>query len=141
VPLIIELKSHWDGDVQLAERALRVLEQYAGPYALMSFDPDLVAAVAQLSPRTVRGITADRTTDPYYSMLPVSRRLELRHMSHIARTQPHFVSYYFRDLPFEPVQNLRATGMPVITWTIRSPTDEAKALRYSDQVTFEGYRA
>ena len=141
VPLVIELKSHWDRKVDLAVRALKVLESYAGPYALMSFDPDLVAAVAELSPRTIRGITADRTVDPYYESLTVSRRLEMRSFSHLPRTQPHFVSYYFRDLPFAPVQAMRAAGHPIITWTIRTPEQERIARRYSDQVTFEAYDA
>ncbi len=73
VPLVIELKSHWDGDDALGRRALKVLESYTGPYAIMSFDPDLVAAVADYSPYTVRGITADRAVDSYYNVLSVER--------------------------------------------------------------------
>jgi glycerophosphoryl diester phosphodiesterase len=141
VPLVIELKSHWNSDVRLATHALKVLEPYAGPHAIMSFDPDLVAAVAELSPRTVRGITADRAVVDYYNALPLARRVEMRNMSHLHRTKPHFVSYYFRELPFAPVQMIRAAGYPVITWTIRSKDEEREALRYSDQVTFEGYAA
>lgn len=141
VALIIELKSHFDGDVRLALRALEVLAGYDGPCCLMSFDPDLIAVVAELSPHTVRGITADRTTDLYYRALPFSRRLNLRHMDHLDRTRPHFISYYFRDLPFAPVQAIRAAGHPIITWTIRSVEEERIARRYSDQITFEGYAA
>jgi glycerophosphoryl diester phosphodiesterase len=140
-PLIIELKSHWNGEVELAARALKVLEPYPGPYALMSFDPDMIAAVAELSPHTVRGITADRVVHPYYNFLPIERRIGLRHFTHLARTRPHFLSYNFRDLPFAPVQQFRAAGFPVITWTIRSREEESQALRYCDQVTFEGYIA
>ena len=139
--LVIELKSHFDGDVRLALRALEVLAGYNGPYCLMSFDPVLVQAVAVLSPGTVRGITADRTTDPYYRALPFSQRLNLRHMDHLDKTRPHFISYYFRDLPFVPVQAIRAAGHPIITWTIRNPQEEQVARRYSDQITFEGYAA
>jgi glycerophosphoryl diester phosphodiesterase len=141
VTLVIELKSHFDGDVRLAVRALEVLAGYDGPYCLMSFDPVLVQAVAEMSPGTVRGITADRTTDSYYRALPFSQRLSLRHMDHLDKTRPHFVSYYFRDLPFVPVQAIRAAGHPVITWTIRNPEEERVARRYSDQITFEGYAA
>jgi glycerophosphoryl diester phosphodiesterase len=141
VPLAIELKSHWNSDVNLAARALKVLEPYAGPYALMSFDPDMIAAVAELSPRTVRGIIADRAVHTYYKTLPVERRIGLRHFSHLTHTRPHFLSYNFHDLPFAPVQQFRAAGFPVITWTIRSREEESQALRYCDQVTFEGYIA
>jgi glycerophosphoryl diester phosphodiesterase len=141
VPLVIELKSHWDHDESLALRVLKVLEDYEGPYCLMSFDPDAIAAVATYSPSTVRGIVADRTVDSYYSALPLQRRLELRHFSHLSRTRPHFVSFYFRELPFAPVQRIRAAGHPIITWTIRS-AEEAKIARcYSDQITFEGFAA
>jgi glycerophosphoryl diester phosphodiesterase len=139
VPLIIELKSHWNRDVALAQRALKVLQNYAGAYALMSFDPDLLQAVAELSPRTVRGITADRAVDTYYNALPLARRLEMRFLSHLPRTRPNFASFYFRELPYPPIQNFRAAGLPVITWTIRSAAEAAAASRYGDQITFEGF--
>ena len=35
---------------------------------------------------------------------------------------------------------LRAAGMPVISWTIRSKAQADTARRYSDQITFEGFR-
>ena len=141
VTLVIELKSHFNGNTQLASHALDALSNYNGPYCMMSFDPDMIAAVATQSPNTVRGITADRTTDTYYRMLPFARRMNIRHFDHLEKTRPHFISYYFRDLPFAPVQAIRAAGHPIITWTIRTKEEERQALRYSDQVTFEGYEA
>jgi glycerophosphoryl diester phosphodiesterase len=141
VPLIVELKSHWNGDASLAQIALAALQSYDGPCAVMSFDPDLIEAAAALSPHTVRGITADRTTDSCYNVLPVAKRVAMRSFAHLARTRPHFVSFAFRELPFAPVQAIRAAGHPIITWTIRSFAQQAQALRYSDQVTFEGYAA
>jgi glycerophosphoryl diester phosphodiesterase len=141
VPLVIELKSHWDHSDALALRALEVLETYRGPYCLMSFDPDLVSAVAAYAPSTVRGITADRTVHPEYNQLPVQRRLDMQLFRHLETSRPHFVSFYFRDLPYAPVQAIRAAGHPIISWTIRSREQEVIARRYSDQVTFEGYAA
>lgn len=139
VPLLIELKSHWDRNDALAARAIHILRNYSGPHGLMSFDPDMVEAVRARSPSTVRGIVADRAVDEYYDLLPLERRLELRGFSHAGRTEPHFISFYFRDLPFAPVTELHRTGHPVISWTIRSPEDAALARRNSDQVTFEGF--
>ncbi len=137
--LVIELKSLWDDDDTLAKRALQVLEGYEGPYCLMSFDPYLVACLREFSPHTVRGIVADRTTDPSYNALPLAKRHAMRTFGHLAQTQPHFVSYNWRDLPFEPVTEIRMLGHPVITWTVRSKEEASQALRYCDQVTFEGY--
>lgn len=141
VPLIIELKTHWDGDETLAARALAVLKDYAGPYCLMSFDPDIVAAVRRISPNTIRGIVAERAFDSYYDSLPLPVQMELRTFSHLSRTRPDFVSLYFGDLPWAPVTALRRSGMPVISWTIRSPEEAWTARRHSDQITFEGFLA
>lgn len=141
VPLVIELKSHWNSDDRLVRRALAVLERYTGAYCLMSFDPDMIDAVRSLSPGTVRGIVADRAVDGYYSFLPMKRRLELRTMEHLLRTRPHFMSFYFGELPWAPVTAFRDAGNPVISWTIRSPEQAAIARRYSDQITFERFLA
>ena len=141
VPLIIEIKSHWDGDERLAARALDVLRGYQGPYCVMSFDPDVIAAVRRMSPDTIRGIVAERAFDSYYDSLPLRMQMELRTLSHMSRTRPDFVSLYFGDLPWAPVTALRAAGMPVISWTIRSKTEAWTARRHSDQITFEGFTA
>lgn len=141
VPLIIELKSHWDGDERLAARALQILSGYEGPHAVMSFDPDVIAAVRRISPETIRGIVAERAFDSYYDFLPLKVQMELRTFSHVSRTRPDFASLYFGDLPWAPVTALRAAGLPVITWTIRSEAEAWTARRHSDQITFEGFRA
>jgi len=141
VPLIVEIKSRWDGDETLTRRAVEVLARYHGPYGLMSFDPDIVENVRLRSPDTVRGIVTDRTVDPFYDSLAFARRLELRYFLHMTRTMPHFISYRWADLPFPPVTAFRKAGRPVISWTIRSREAAAQALRYSDQITFEGFLA
>jgi glycerophosphoryl diester phosphodiesterase len=141
VPLVIELKSHWDGDTRLADRAVAVLKDYRGAYCLMSFDPEMVEAVRRLSPDTLRGIVAERAFDSYYDALPFARQRELRSFAHVARTRPDFVSFYMNELPWAPVTALRAEGMPVISWTIRSPAEAVQARRHSDQITFEGFIA
>lgn len=141
VPLIIELKSHWDGDERLAARALDVLKGYQGPHCLMSFDPDVIAAVRRMSPQTIRGIVAERAFDPYYDFLPLKAQMELRTFSHVSRTSPDFASLNFEDLPWAPVTALRAAGMPVISWTIRSQAEAWTARRNSDQITFEAFQA
>ena len=141
MPLVIELKSHWDGDERLALRTVEELKGYGGPYCLMSFDPDVIAAVRRIAPHIIRGIVAERATDSYYASLPLPKQVELRTLSHVARTRPDFVSFYFEELPWAPITALRAAGMPVITWTIRSPQQAVMAMRCSDQITFEGFTA
>ena len=141
VPLVIELKPQWDGDTTLAERTVEILQHYTGHHALMSFDPDVIEAVRRLSPDTVRGMICDDALHTSYDALPADARAELRTLSYLGRTAPDFMSADFHFLPWAPLAALRARGMPVITWTIRSPDEARQALRDCDQITFEGFAA
>jgi glycerophosphoryl diester phosphodiesterase len=138
-PLLVEMKSHWDGDTRLARRAVEVAAGYGGPLCLMSFDPDLVAAVRDLAPGLPRGIVADRVADRSWSHLPLARRLALRHLSHLPRTRPHFLSFDVDGLPSPASRLFREAGLPIVCWTVRDEETRQRALRWSDQVTFEGF--
>lgn len=140
-PLVIEVKPPWNGDMALTLRTLDVLAAYDGPHCLMSFDPDVVETVRNRSPGTVRGFISDRGFDPYYNRLPVWRRNELRSLDCLPRMQPHFLSVDVGELPWAPVEALRAAGMPVICWTVRSVEQAVIARRHADQITFEGFLA
>jgi glycerophosphoryl diester phosphodiesterase len=50
VPLVIEVKSHFDGDRKLVTRMARCWPLF-GPAVGMSFDPDQVLALRELIPR------------------------------------------------------------------------------------------
>jgi len=139
VTLVIEIKSLWDDDFSLTDRAVKVLTGYKGPYALMSFDPTLVTHLAETAPHIIRGITADRATDTYYDALPLTKRSEMQAFSHLSKSRPHFASFNFAELPFGPITAFRAAGHPVITWTIRNEAEALQARLYSDQITFEKF--
>ena len=66
VPLVIEVKSHFDGDRKLVTRMAEVLASYSGPAAVMSFDPDQVLALREKIPQRPRGIIAQRNYDDDY---------------------------------------------------------------------------
>jgi len=141
VPLVIELKSHWNGDETLTRRAVATVASYDGPFCFMSFDPGIVTTLRRLNPDIIRGIVADSFTHEEYNVLPEVERARLRELAHLGQTHPDFISYYWRDLPFPPVTRFREAGHKVICWTIRSATDGVAALRVSDQITFEGFQA
>ena len=52
-----------------------------------------------------------------------------------------FISHDKGDLDNPRVDALRAQGVPVLTWTIRSAAEEEAARRVATNITFEGYRA
>ncbi len=140
VALVIELKSHWNGDTRLAARVAALLAGYDGPVAVMSFDPVPIAWLADNAPGLLRGIVADGATDPEYAQLSLPSRLNLREFRHVSATRPDFLSLWREWLPSPVSREARAAGLPLITWTIRNNQQASDALRWCDQITFEGYR-
>ena len=142
VPLVIELKSRFDGNLTLATRAADVLKSYAGPAALMSFDPEPVAALREIAPRLPRGIVAERHyVDPEWRTLTDSQKRSLAFLTHAPRTRPHFVAYHVTDLPSPgPWIARNILRLPLLAWTVRSEEDRTRARRWADQMIFEGFR-
>ena len=141
VPLVLEIKSRFNGDRRLATRMAEVLASYTGPVAAMSFDPDQVCAIRDLMPDLPRGIVAERHySDGEWKQLPPEKIREMIGLRHAFRTQPHFVSYRVDDLPAPaPWIARNIFGCALITWTVRTPEQRARTLRYADQMTFEGF--
>ena len=141
-PLVIELKSRFDGDRRLTARTAQVLQSYAGPVAAMSFDPDVVQALREIAPGLPRGIVAER----YYKHsewhdLSASQKRSLAFLLHAYRTRPHFVAYRVKDLPSPgPLIARYVFGLPLLTWTVRTTEDRSLAKRWADQMIFEGFR-
>lgn len=142
VPLLLELKSHFDGDRLLARRVAQTLAGYRGPVAAMSFDPDQVLAIRDHLPDTPRGITAERRyDDPEWARLPPELLHAMTGLRHAFRTRPQFVAYRVDDLPAPPPWIARNLfGCPLLAWTVRTPDQRARAARFADQMIFEGFR-
>ena len=142
VPLLIEIKSKFDGEVRLVKRAAEVVQAYAGPAALMSFDPGPIEVLREIAPEVPRGIVAERhyTDDEWDELTPEQKR-SLPFLMHGVRTQPHFVAYHVKDLPSPaPWIARNLLGRPLLTWTVRTAEDQARAKRWADQMIFEGFR-
>ena len=141
VPLVIEVKSHFDGDRKLVKRMAEVLASYSGPVVGMSFDPDQLLALRQIMPSLARGIVAESRYEEaeWPEATPAQRRgmTDLRHAFH---TRPNFVAYRVNDLPAPaPWIARNLFGVPLLGWTVRTPEQRARAARYADQMIFEGF--
>jgi glycerophosphoryl diester phosphodiesterase len=141
VPLVIELKSRFDGDLRLAARGAAVLEGYRGPTAVMSFDPAPIIALRRLAPRLVRGIVAERRYGPEWQGLAATQRLTLPLLLHGWKSRPAFVAYRVDDLATLPPRTARRLGLPLLAWTVRTAQQRSLAARCADQAIFEGFRA
>ena len=107
----------------------------------MSFDPEQVVAIRDMMPSLPRGIVAERRyTEGEWKQLPSEKTRDMTGLRHAFRTQPHFVSYRVDDLPSPaPWIARNIFGCALITWTVRTPEQRARTLRYADQMTFEGF--
>jgi glycerophosphoryl diester phosphodiesterase len=144
VPLLIELKDRTqrlagtDGRLETAVAA--ALAGYGGPVAVMSFNPDMVAAMAAAAPQVPRGLTTAAFGDDW-APLDTATRDRLRAIPDYDRTGAAFISHEAADLGRPRVAALKAAGAAVLCWTVRSAAAEAAARRIADNVTFEGYAA
>jgi len=142
VPIIIEVKSHFDGDRKLVTRMAKVLHTYAGPVAGMSFDPDQVVALREIMPGLLRGIVAERTySETDWPEASPTQRRGMLHLRHALRTRPRFVAYWVNELPSPaPWIARHVFGLPLLTWTVRTSEQRERAARHADQMIFEGFQ-
>ena len=141
VTLVLEIKSRFDREVRLVARVVEVLASYRGPVAAMSFDPYVVAGLRRAAPRLRRGIVAERRFDhAEWGAISSWQRRGMAHLLHAPVTRPDFVAYRVDDLPAPATQLARAVGLPVLTWTVRTPAQRVRAAEWADQMIFEGLR-
>jgi len=146
VPLAVELKSRFDGDLSLARRVAGLVASYEGPLALESFDPDPIAFLrAEGAALGVGHVPLGLVAQARYEAdewpdLPEARRAELTHLLHYSRTRPDFLSFNVEDLPHAVAVLFReGLKLPVTVWTVRSPAQAEVAAKWADQIVFEGF--
>jgi glycerophosphoryl diester phosphodiesterase len=142
VPLLLELKSRFDGDARLPARVADVLLSYAGPVAAMSFDPQQLVAMRDIAPGLPRGILAARwRPHPYWEPLSSWNRRAMPYLLPSIPAWPHFVAYSVHDLPaLAPLAARYLLGLPLLTWAVRTVEERKVAQRWADQMIFEGFR-
>ncbi len=132
VALLIEIKSRPGYDVGAScARVAAALQGYSGPHAVMSFDPRVSRWLRRHSPLTPRGLVI-REDDHGHTQRGWQRRLALW----IAR--PDFVAYHIAALPNAFAAGLRRYGMPLLTWTVKTPEALAIARAHADAPIAEG---
>ncbi|MDI7864005.1 glycerophosphodiester phosphodiesterase [Rhizobiaceae bacterium n13] len=128
VPLVLELKGRKDDDEGFAAAVLDVLEGYKGQVALMSFDVWLLKDLKELDCPYPLGLTAEGNEPEKFFQHDEAMHLGL-----------DFISYHFGHLPNPFITAQRASGIPVITWTVRDQAAREHTFANADQMTFEGF--
>jgi len=143
VPLLIELKDQ-DGVLgpnvgRLEKRVAEVLANYHGDAVVMSFNPHSMIEMAKIAPSLPRGLTTCDFNAEHWQLIPRHRAAYLSDIPDFKEAQACFISHDYRLLDAAPVKALKASGVPVLSWTIRSAEQEKIARRGADNITFEGY--
>jgi glycerophosphoryl diester phosphodiesterase len=145
VPLLVEIKENWntmkDTDGILEKAVAEALAGYAGPVAVMAFNPHCIAHMARLAPDVPRGLTTEAYDPVLNAPIPAEVCDYLREIPDYDRTGSSFISHQVSDLGRPRVAELKSRGAAILCWTVRSPADEAAARKVADNVTFEGYAA
>jgi glycerophosphoryl diester phosphodiesterase len=145
-PLLIEIKDQSEGftqtDCALERRVCEILSQAALVHtcAIMSFNPFVAKHVREALPEIARGVVSYDFEHEHDAAIPADHRADLASLKWVEETEVDFVSYGAGSLPTTRTDALRAAGMPIFCWTIRSAEQAATALQHCDQITFEGYR-
>lgn len=140
-PLVIEVKSKFNGDMRLTKRVIEILADYSGPFVVKSFDPDIVAYLRQHAPHITRGFIGElEYASKDDNFLSPEQKHRMANLLHFEETQPQFLSWRVKDLPCATTYLSRLFGrLPVMTWTVRNPEDRAHAEKHADQMVFEGF--
>lgn len=128
-PLLIEIKSK--GHLtRLCCAVAHDLASYAGEAAIMSFDPRACRWFRRHAPGRTRGLVVTAQDQP-------GRWGDLKRRLAFWWADPHFIACDVRDLPSPLSRLARRRGLPVLTWTVRTPAQHATAARHADQAIFE----
>lgn len=140
VPLFLELKPEQAGEGRLERAVAAALAGYAGPAAVMSFDPQTMLRFRDLATGRPIGLISCRFDDEEArETLSAHERLALRHLLWLPIVRPHFIACDRAALPATAPALWRLLGGPLLSWTVRSPEQMRTVLQSASQIIFEGF--
>ncbi len=143
VPILLEIKDQQgllgENIGELVEKSACLINSYKGALAVMSFNPFVVRELEKYSPLIPRGLVTDDFFSKDWNFLNYEKREYLNRMTHSKEVKLDFISHNV-EKPESPQINLaRNRNLPVICWTVRSKSQEKKARKIFDNITFENY--
>lgn len=131
IPLLIEIKV---GGRQVAPLCAAVSDELARRpktlAAVMSFNPLAIGWFKRHRPHVVRGLVISEQDKRGW-------RERVRRALALWAAKPDFIACDIRDLPSPLSRRFRQRGLPVLTWTVRTDADRARAALHADQIIFE----
>ncbi len=143
-PVLVEIKDqrgHAGADIAALDQATgwvvkNAVESHGLTAAIMSFNPTYVSALSWLDASIPRGLVGMVFDEPDLS---AEVNAALSDYAAFDASGSSFVSHDRNSLDAPAVARLKSMGVPIFTWTVRSPGEEAAARKVADNITFEGY--
>ena len=133
-PLLVEVKAEGWRVAPLCRAVMRDLTgRTAGATAVISFNPLICNWFFRFMPHIPRGLILTRRGK-------AKVRADIESALALWWGKPDFLVCDIDDLPSPPSVRARARGMPVLSWTVRSAAQRARAARHADQIIFEAGR-
>ena len=135
-PLLIEVKSpNRQRRRALPKRRRGAADLYRGRSGVMSFNPEVGAWFARHAPERLRGLVV--TEQGKKGLRGLARAAALPSGAAVPISSP--TTYATCPPRFAPAQ--RANGMPVLTWTVRTMADRARAAEHAEPDHLRGRAA
>lgn len=132
--ILVEVKTRNRSVGRLCRSVLDAIQGREGQIAIMSFNPEVAAWFAHHAAEVLRGlVVSEEDEHGFWGRMKGG----LTRIVSLARARPDFLAYDIRSLPAPLPERLRAAGMPILTWTVRSATDLARARAHTDQIIHE----
>ena len=135
-PLMIEVKSPGPDPAPLCRATAALLADYDGRAAIASFDPKVLIWFRANAPDVPRGLIVGAKPMGFPAGAP--KQLWWRRLAAAPRCEADFLAIDVNLLPGALAARVRARGLPVLTWTVRSEAERARARDHADAAIFEG---
>ena len=106
----------------------------------MSFDPAPIAAVRDARARRSRAASSAMRRATGRDPPAKVSALRLRRQACWQRGRSSSPTGWTTCATPPPLLARHLLGLPLLTWTVRTPADRARAARHADQMIFEGFR-
>lgn len=129
-PLLIEFKNRKDDFY--VKKAVEILKNYKGEFAVQSFNPFILNKIRKLAPEFIRGILAAKKPDTKKFI----ERYVVKHMPFNFLCRPDFISYDYKGLP---LKKCKLGSRALICWTLTDPKCAETVSSLCDNIIFENF--
>lgn len=139
VPLLIEVKSHWTDRDEMEQGIIDAISDYKGTYGIMSFDPSIIRRLKAKGFQGQCGLVTSQCPPKDWPQITEDQRLQGRVQFDAARElKIDFLAHEIGDITNPHLQaTLRALGIPLFTWTVRTEAQTVQAKNMNAVPIFE----